>query len=77
LIKQPITEWKDTIKNDFEKSVFVKYPLIEKIKNNLYEMGAEYASMSGSGSTVYGIFESEPENNELFEGCFVSGGMLE
>lgn len=76
-IQRPIAEWKDVIKNDFEKSVFAKYPAIEEIKNNLYEMGAVYASMSGSGSSVYGIFESAPEKNDLFEGCFVAGGMLD
>lgn len=77
LIQRPITEWKDTIKNDFEKSVFAKYPEIETIKNGLYDMGAIYASMSGSGSSVYGIFESIPAKNDLFEGCFIAGGMLE
>ncbi len=77
LIKQPIAEWKKTIKNDFEKSVFTKYPVIEDIKLKLYEMGAVYASMSGSGSSVYGIFESVPAENNLFEHCFVCGGMME
>lgn len=77
LIKEPISEWKSLIKNDFEKSVFTKYPVIETIKNNLYDMGAMYASMSGSGSAVYGIFESEPEKTELFDGCFVAGGIIE
>jgi 4-diphosphocytidyl-2-C-methyl-D-erythritol kinase len=77
LIKQPISDWRNTIKNDFEKSVFAKYPEIEKIKNDFYEMGAFYASMSGSGSSVYGIFETAPEKNDLFQGCFVSGGVLE
>ena len=76
LIQKPIAEWKDLIKNDFEKSVFANHPEIEKIKNDLYGMGAEYASMSGSGSSVYGIFKTVPEQNDLFEGCFVSGGML-
>jgi 4-diphosphocytidyl-2-C-methyl-D-erythritol kinase len=77
LIKQPISDWQNSIKNDFEKSVFARYSSIEEIKNNLYEMGAIYASLSGSGSSVYGIFESQPEQNELFEGCFVAGGFLE
>ena len=77
LIQSPLFEWKDTIKNDFEKSVFAKYPAIEDFKNKLYKMGAVYASMSGSGSSVYGIFESEPLKNDLFEDCFVVGGILE
>lgn len=77
LIKQPICEWKNTIKNDFEISVFSKYPEIQQIKNDLYEMGAIYASMSGSGSAVYGIFEHEPTPTTLFNGCFMSGGVLQ
>jgi 4-diphosphocytidyl-2-C-methyl-D-erythritol kinase len=77
LIQRPIEDWKELVKNDFEKSVFAKYPAIEEIKNNLYEMGAVYASMSGSGSSVYGIFENIPDKNDLFNGCFVAGGMLD
>ena len=77
LINLPVSKWKNTIKNDFEKSVFARYPAINKIKNDLYEMGAVYASMSGSGSSVFGIFETAPESTNLFEGCFVTGGMLE
>ena len=59
LIKLPIAKWKFHIKNDFEPSVFSKYPVIAQIKDSLYESGALYASMSGSGSSVYGIF-NEP-----------------
>ena len=77
LIKQPISEWKAMIKNDFEKSVFTVHPAIGEIKNNLYEMGAIYASMSGSGSSVYGIFEDMPSKSDIFEDCFVTGGMLD
>ncbi|MDD4969631.1 MAG: 4-(cytidine 5'-diphospho)-2-C-methyl-D-erythritol kinase [Paludibacter sp.] len=77
LILQPMAEWKNVIKNDFEKSVFTKYPAIETIKNNLYELGAVYASMSGSGSSVYGIFDTVIPENKLFEGCFVAGGNLD
>jgi 4-diphosphocytidyl-2-C-methyl-D-erythritol kinase len=58
-IKQDITTWRNVIKNDFEKSVLEKYPEIGKIKNMLYENGAIYSAMSGSGSTVFGIFEKE------------------
>jgi 4-diphosphocytidyl-2-C-methyl-D-erythritol kinase len=59
IIKKPIETWKDSLKNDFEESVFQKKPAIAKIKNDLYQAGAIYASMSGSGSTVYGIFSKE------------------
>ncbi len=59
LIKLPVAEWKNTISNDFEKSIFPLYPILADIKNNLYNSGAIYASMSGSGSTIYGIFEKD------------------
>ena len=77
LIKRPVTEWKDTIKNDFEKSVFPKYPEIESIKKSMYELGAVYASMSGSGSSVYGIFDIEIPENRLFDTYFTTGGVLQ
>ena len=77
LINNPIAKWKDVIKNDFEKSVFVKHPAIKKIKIDLYDMGAVYASMSGSGSSVFGIFETVPENVDIFSDYFVTGGMLQ
>ncbi|MGG9964618.1 4-(cytidine 5'-diphospho)-2-C-methyl-D-erythritol kinase [Ferruginibacter sp. SUN106] len=57
IITQPITSWQQELKNDFEMPVFEKYPAIKNIKEALYTQGAVYASMSGSGSTVYGIFE--------------------
>ena len=56
IIQQPVTTWKEELKNDFEIPVFEKYPEIGDIKKQLYECGAIYASLSGSGSTVYGIF---------------------
>ena len=56
LIAAPVVEWRNEITNDFEKPVFYAYPEIADIKNKLYSHGAIYASMSGSGSTVYGIF---------------------
>jgi 4-diphosphocytidyl-2-C-methyl-D-erythritol kinase len=46
------------LKNDFEDTVFAKYPEIEQVKSKLYEAGALYAAMSGSGSSVFGIFLS-------------------
>jgi len=57
-IQLPIQDWKFHIKNDFEISLFERYPLIGDIKAKLYQKGAIYASMSGSGSSVFGIFES-------------------
>lgn len=56
LINQPVESWKDSIINDFEESVFPQFPAIGDIKTELYRLGAVYASMSGSGSSVYGLF---------------------
>ena len=61
LIKN-ISDWKDQVNNDFEESVFPSHPEIENLKNDLYNLGASYASMTGSGSTVYGIFENPPQH---------------
>ena len=52
--------WKNEISNSFEKNVFLKNPILSKIKNELYADGAIYASMSGSGSSIYGLFDKEP-----------------
>jgi 4-diphosphocytidyl-2-C-methyl-D-erythritol kinase len=60
IIQQPIESWKGLMTNDFEKSIFKRFPKIEKIKNTLYESGAIYAQMSGSGSTIFGIFDKFP-----------------
>lgn len=57
LIKRPIEEWKDLITNDFEESVFLVKPELIKYKEALYQEGAVYASMSGTGSTMFGIFK--------------------
>lgn len=71
LLSRPIECWKDTIVNDFEKSVFAKYPEIAAIKDLMYDIGAKYASMSGSGSSVFGIFDENVENvGDIFCGCF-------
>jgi 4-diphosphocytidyl-2-C-methyl-D-erythritol kinase len=61
LIKEPIENWKNLIKNDFEESIFSKHPLLAEIKFQLYQQGAIYASMSGSGSSMFGIFNNEPD----------------
>lgn len=65
IIKDPVISWKHEMKNDFEDSVFNKYPVIREIKRKLYEAGAIYASMSGSGSAVYGIFKDQPSISGL------------
>ncbi len=70
-IKLPVKEWKDKITNDFEESVFYKYPEIPEIKEKLYSFGAVYASMSGSGSSVFGLFKDIPERFDIhFPDCF-------
>lgn len=60
LIQQSVNTWKDGLINHFEKPVFDKYPEIKAIKETLYRQGALYAAMSGSGSTVFGLFEKKP-----------------
>lgn len=59
ILNQPVSEWKNSLVNDFEASVFEIYPELEQIKQELYTQGAVYASMTGSGSTLFGMFESE------------------
>ncbi len=56
ILRMPVTSWKDTLVNDFEATVFAKYPALEALKNDIYKKGAVYASMSGSGSALFGIF---------------------
>ncbi len=58
----PIRQWKSLLKNDFEESVITQLPQLKGIKERLYEAGALYASMTGSGSTFYGIFKESPDN---------------
>lgn len=66
LLKANISEWKHLLQNDFEKALFPLYPILPGIKEKLYAMGAVYASMSGSGSTVYGIFDKTPVVENIF-----------
>ena len=56
-IQLPICEWKKYIVNDFEEPLFQKYPILGEIKENFYKEGAEYASLSGSGSAIFAIFK--------------------
>ena len=65
VIRRPVAEWKDTLINDFEASVFPQYPVIGEIKEELYRQGAIYASMSGSGSSVFGLFAADTTLPEI------------
>lgn len=66
LINIPIQEWKNHIKNDFEMSLFPKYPSLQNIKNKLYDLGAVYSSMTGSGSSIYGVFDNDINLQKIF-----------
>jgi 4-diphosphocytidyl-2-C-methyl-D-erythritol kinase len=60
IVSHPVERWKNLLKNDFENSVFEYHPSLIEVKQKLYDEGAIYASMSGSGSTMYAIYEIEP-----------------
>ena len=77
-IMQPIETWRGTVVNDFEATVFPNHPELAAIKQTLYDMGALYAAMSGSGSTLFGIFDRpvEEEARKLFSAAFVFSKQL-
>lgn len=64
--KLPVGQWAGKMMNDFEESIFASHPLLAEIKQELYTQGAVYASMSGSGSTIFGLFRSRPDCEGLF-----------
>lgn len=64
ILDLPIEHWRDSLKNDFEISVFDQYPQLKEMKDNFYKEGAVYAAMSGSGSTMYGLYKQKPELTE-------------
>ncbi|PZP41397.1 MAG: 4-(cytidine 5'-diphospho)-2-C-methyl-D-erythritol kinase [Pseudopedobacter saltans] len=74
IVSIPVEDWKDHLYNDFEKVVFPQYPEIENLKRLLYDNGAIYASMSGTGSTCFGIFKERPDldflPNQYFKAQF-------
>ena len=76
IIQLPINEWKNNLKNDFEKTMTEKFPVIGKIKNKMYAQGALYSSMSGSGSAVYGIFKENNFDKNSFSDCAMWEGVL-
>ncbi|RYU95284.1 4-(cytidine 5'-diphospho)-2-C-methyl-D-erythritol kinase [Emticicia agri] len=75
-LKLPLNKWEGIIKNDFEENLLWKYPTIAATKKILYEQGALYASMTGSGSTVYGIFETEKDLKVKFPDFAIWQGYL-
>ena len=60
VISLPVKKWPGLVENDFEESLMAKFPLIRELKESLYRVGAQYASLSGSGSSIYGIFKKAP-----------------
>lgn len=72
-----VDEWKDSLTNDFETPLFRRFPVIGALKQKLYAFGATYASMSGSGSAVYGIFENEVDLKREFDSVLYWSGFLE
>lgn len=71
IVRQPIETWKDELVNDFETPIFAMHPELAAIKQSLYDAGAVYAAMSGSGSALFGIFREQPTGLEKeFEGMF-------
>jgi len=76
LVNKPVAEWKDIIKNDFEDYVFSKYPITGRIKEDLYRSGALFCLMSGSGSSVYGIFSKKPQLSDELKEMTIFEGIL-
>ena len=73
IVRRPVEEWRGLLDNDFEEGIFALHPAIAGIKEQLYARGAAYAAMSGSGSSVFGLFrqmQDEAELQALFPGCF-------
>lgn len=76
LISQPIHTWREKVINDFEKPIFHKYPELKQLKEDLYREGAVYASMSGSGSSIYGIFNHPPTLSEKINNYLIWKGNI-
>ena len=73
IVRQPIETWREQLVNDFEKSIFALHPQLGEIKQQLYDLGAVYAQMTGSGSCIFGIFSDLPSGiEEQFKDCFTA-----
>lgn len=73
----PVEAWPQAVVNDFEAALFPRYPVLASIKDELYHRGAFYASLSGSGSAVYGLFHTEPDLKPVFPEYDVWQGSLQ
>lgn len=71
VLKSPVEQWEGNVKNDFEASVFKTQAALAEIKNELYNLGASYAAMSGSGSSIFGLFREKPMHSAIFASHFV------
>lgn len=67
IIRMPVKSWHKLLTNDFEEVVFGNYPVLSKIKNKLISHGAIVASMTGTGSAVYGLFEAKPKTDPMYK----------
>lgn len=77
ILTMPITEWRNHLCNDFEQSVFATHPILAEIKHSLYDIGAIYVQMSGSGSSIFAIFNDSPKGlNDTFRNCFIHSMQL-
>ena len=77
IVRQPVETWKAMLTNDFEIPAFRQHPELAAIKQQLYNLGAVYAQMSGSGSAFFGLFRNEPQQvKEAFPGCFTFASKL-
>lgn len=76
LTRRPVSEWKQTIRNDFEDYAFSRFPVLREIKESLYKAGAVYSSMSGSGSAIYGLFTGEPGLPQKIKGKIIYQGPM-
>lgn len=71
VLQQPVETWRERLVNDFEKPIYHKLPLLREIKEQLYNLGATYAALSGSGSTLYGLFRQKPPTERFPNDYFV------
>lgn len=71
IVRQPVETWKTVLTNDFEEPAFKQHPELADIKQRLYDLGAVYAQMSGSGSAFFGLFRIDPQQlNNAFPACY-------